>query len=172
MNKGLIQVYTGSGKGKTTAAVGQAIRACGHGLKVMMIQFMKGREYGEVKLAGEIKNFTIEQYGLDTFVEKNNPSEKDRELARRGMERAGQVISSGDYDMVILDEINVAIDHGLVRPDDVYDLLKGKPEEVELILTGRYAPFELIRIADLVSEVKEVKHHYTKGVPARKGIEY
>ena len=172
MKLGLVQVYTGNGKGKTTAAIGQAIRACGHGLKVFMIQFMKGREYGELKLARGMKNFTIEQYGLDTFVEKNNPTEEDLELAQNGLERARQVIMSGNYDIVILDEINVAIDYGLIKLDAVINLIKNKPKGVELILTGRYAPREIIRIADLVSEIKEVKHHYTKGIKARKGIEY
>lgn len=172
MKLGLIQIYTGDGKGKTTAAIGQAIRACGHGLKTIMIQFMKGREYGELKLAKGMKNFTVEQYGRDAFVEKNNPTKKDLELAQNGLDRTREVIISNNYDIVILDEINVAIDYGLIKLDAVVDLIKNKPKGVEIILTGRYAPPEIIRIADLVSEMKEVKHPYTKGVKGRKGIEY
>jgi cob(I)alamin adenosyltransferase len=172
MKIGLVQVYTGNGKGKTTAAIGQAIRACGHGLKVIMIQFMKGREYGELKLAKGMKNFTIEQYGRDAFVKKNNPTKEDLELAQNGLNRAREIIISNNYDIVVLDEINVAIDYGLIKLDAVLELIKNKPKGLELILTGRYAPPEIIQIADLVSEIKEVKHHYAKGVKGRKGIEY
>ncbi|MDI6840979.1 MAG: cob(I)yrinic acid a,c-diamide adenosyltransferase [bacterium] len=173
MRIGTVQVYTGNGKGKTTAAIGQALRAVGHGLKVIMIQFMKGKiNYGELIAAKNLSGFTIEQYGLPTFVDKNKPSQEDKELAKKGFKRAKMVIKSGDYDMVILDEINVAIDYGLVSLSELLELIKTKPKNVELILTGRYAPKEEIEIADLVTDMKEIKHHYQKGIQSREGIEY
>lgn len=170
---GTIQVYTGDGKGKTTAALGQALRASGHGFKVIVIQFMKGKiDYGELRTAKKVPGFTIEQYGLPTFVDKKSPSKNDIELAKKGFERAKEVVMSGKYDMVILDEINVALDYNLVPLFGLLELAKKRPKHVELILTGRYAPQELIEIADLVTEMKEVKHHYQDGVQAREGIEY
>jgi cob(I)alamin adenosyltransferase len=173
LEKGTVQVYTGNGKGKTTAALGQALRACGHGLRVVMIQFMKGsKNYGEVMIASKIPNFEILQFGLPTFVEKGNPSEEDLRLARLGMDFARKAIGQGKYDMVILDEINCAIDYGLVESSEVLELVKGKPEGVEIILTGRYAPQELLDAADLVTEMREVKHHYQAGIGAREGIEF
>ncbi len=173
MKKGLVQLYTGNGKGKTTAALGQGFRAAGHGLRVIVIQFMKGKiNYGELKAARRMKNFVIEQYGLATFVDRDRPSKKDRALADQGLRRAREVIKSRRYDIVILDEINVAVDYGLIRIADVLEMIKKRPRTVELILTGRYAPAELLKIADLVSEIREVKHHFQEGVKARKGIEY
>lgn len=173
MERGLIQVYTGAGKGKTTAAIGQAMRACGHGLKVIMIQFMKGRiNYGELHIAELLPNFTIEQYGLETFVEKGNPTKEDLRLARKGFNRAKKAIQSGEFDLVILDEINVAVDYGLIPLEEVLELMEKKPKTVELILTGRYAHPQIARFADLVTEMVDIKHHYEKGVRARKGIEY
>ncbi|MEW6684600.1 MAG: cob(I)yrinic acid a,c-diamide adenosyltransferase [Candidatus Edwardsbacteria bacterium] len=174
MRFGTVQVYTGDGKGKTTAALGQALRASGHGLKVFVIQFMKGsKNYGELKAVKSFPNFTIEQYGLDTFVKKGAPSEKDLELAQKGFNKAKEIIKSSKYDMVILDEINVAIDYGLLELNEVVQLIKQKPKSVELILTGRYAPLQILALADLVTEMKELKHHYsTKGIQAREGIEY
>jgi cob(I)alamin adenosyltransferase len=173
LSKGTVQVYTGEGKGKTTAALGQALRACGHGLKVLMIQFMKGSEnYGEVMIAGHIPGFTLIQSGLPTFVEKANPSEEDRELALRGMEMAARAVDEASCDILILDEINVAVDYGLVEAGRVLDLIKRRPPDMEVILTGRYAPVEFTEIADLVTEMKEVKHHYLNGCRMREGIEY
>ena len=138
---GTIQIYTGDGKGKTTAALGQALRAAGHNLKVIVIQFMKGKiNYGELEAVKKLPNFTIEQYGLPTFVDKDNPSKEDMELAKKGFKRAKEVIMSGSYDFVILDEINIAVDYGLVPLDKLLELVKSKPANVELILTGRYAP--------------------------------
>ena len=134
---------------------------------------MKGQiKYGELEAVKNIPGFVIEQYGLPTFVDKDNPSKEDMELAKKGFERAKEVILSGEYDMVILDEANVALDYGLIKLDEVIDLIKKKPQNVELILTGRYAPNEILEIADLVTDVREVKHHYQKGVQAREGIEY
>lgn len=173
MQRGTVQIYTGDGKGKTTAALGQALRAKGHGLKIIVIQFMKGKiNYGELKAVKKLSGFTIEQYGLPTFVDKSNPSKKDIELAKKGFLRSKEVVMKGKYDMVILDEINVALDYGLVPLDGVLDLIRKKPKKMELVLTGRYAPKELIEIADLVTETREIKHHYQKGIQARKGIEY
>lgn len=170
---GKIQIYTGDGKGKTTAALGQALRALGHGFKVIIIQFMKGKiNYGELKAAKKLSGFLIEQYGLPTFVDKKNPSKEDIELAQKGFERAKEVILSGKWDIVVLDEINVALDFGLVSLSSLIELLKKRPKHIEVILTGRYAPKELIEIGDLVTEMKEIKHYYQKGVQARKGIEY
>ena len=173
MRIGTVQVYTGDGKGKTTAALGQALRASGHGLRIIVIQFMKGQiKYGELEAVKNIPGFVIEQYGLPTFVDKDNPSKEDIELAKKGFERAKEVILSGEYDMVILDEANVALDYGLLKLDEVIDLIKKKPKNVELILTGRYAPQEILEIADLVTDVREIKHFYQKGIQAREGIEY
>jgi len=170
---GTIQVYTGNGKGKTTAAIGQAIRAIGHGLNVIIIQFMKGEiNYGEVIMAKELRNFTIEQWGRKEFVSKKNPLQIDIQLAQKALKRAKEVIMNKQYDIVVLDEINVAIDYNLIEEEEVITLLKTKPKEVEIILTGRGATPRIIEIADMVSEVKEVKHHYQKGVKAREGIEY
>ena len=171
--KGLVQVYTGNGKGKTTAAFGQALRAIGQGCRVCIIQFMKGRKYGEF-LAGEkyLPSLTLHLAGLDSFVMRENPAPLDIELARQGLALARKAITSGDYDMVILDELNVAADFKLVSLDDVIDLIKCKPAAVDLILTGRYAPPEVIALADTVSEIREVRHHYNAGVKERAGIEY
>ncbi|MFQ5909370.1 MAG: cob(I)yrinic acid a,c-diamide adenosyltransferase [Thermoplasmata archaeon] len=170
---GLIQVYTGTGKGKTTASLGLALRACGHGLKVYMIQFMKGRiDYGELKAVDKIEGLTIEQFGRPEFVDKDNPSEEDVKLAREALQKSREIILSGKYDMVILDEINVAIEWNLIRLEDVIDLLERKPANVEVILTGRYARKEIIDLADLVSEVREVKHPFKRGMHSRVGVDF
>jgi cob(I)alamin adenosyltransferase len=173
LSRGTIQVYTGDGKGKTTAALGLALRACGHGLKVLMIQFMKGsKNYGEVIIADEIPGFTLIQSGLPTFVEKGNPSEEDLKLAKEGMEMARKAVADASCDILILDEVNVAVDYGLVGVKQVLETLKQKPPEMEIVLTGRYAPPEFMEIADLVTEMKEIKHHYMSGLGMREGIEY
>jgi cob(I)alamin adenosyltransferase len=171
--KGLTQVYTGNGKGKTTAAFGQALRAIGQGYRVFIIQFMKGRKYGEC-LAAErhLPNLTIHLSGLDSFVMRENPAPLDRELALRGLSLARETIASGRYDMIILDEINVAADFNLIPLSEVISLIKDKPPTLDLILTGRYAPPEIIELADTVSEVREIRHHYAAGVKERAGIEF
>jgi len=172
-SRGLIMVFTGDGKGKTTAALGQALRALGHGKKVLVIQFMKGRKYGEVICAEQcLPNLTVRLCGLDSFVMRGNPAPVDVELAQQGLDLARNAILSGDYDMVILDEINVAMDFGLVPVDSVVSMLKHKPAAVDVILTGRYAPKAIVDIADTVSEVKEIKHHYSQGIKERAGIEF
>ncbi|MFQ6127424.1 MAG: cob(I)yrinic acid a,c-diamide adenosyltransferase [Thermoplasmata archaeon] len=170
---GLIQVYTGTGKGKTTASLGLAMRACGHGLKVYMIQFMKGKiDYGELRAAEKIEGLTIEQFGRPEFVDKDNPAEEDVKLARKALQKSKEVILSGEYDIVILDEINVAIEWNLVELGDVIDLLNRKPKNVEIILTGRYARKEIIDMADLVSEIREVKHPFKRGMHSRLGVDF
>jgi len=169
----MIQIYTGNGKGKTTAALGLALRAIGHGKNVIMIQFMKGKiNYGELKAAKLLKNITIEQYGRPEFVDYDHPAKIDFELAHKGLKRAKDVIVSRKYCIVILDEINVAVEYGLVSIDEVIKLFKKIPKRIELILTGRYMPEEFVRYADLISEVREVKHYFQKGVKGRRGIEY
>jgi cob(I)alamin adenosyltransferase len=169
----MIQVYTGDGKGKTTAALGQALRAIGHGYKVYMIQFLKGRTYGELITCRDcLPDFTIAMSGRDEFVRKGQPEEVDVRLAREGLDLARKVVAEGRHKMLILDEINVAVDYGLITIGELLDFLDGCPDDMEVVCTGRYAPPELIERADMVSEVKEIKHHYRQGVGMRKGIEY
>lgn len=171
--RGLVFVYTGNGKGKTTAAMGQALRAVGHGLKVLVVQFMKGKKYGEVLAAEKyLPGVDIYQCGLDSFVMRGNPAPIDIELAGKGLSIAREALSSGQYNIVILDEINVALDFKLIPLGDVVELIKQRTPSVDVILTGRYAPAEIIEIADTVSDVREVKHHYATGIKERAGIEY
>ncbi len=172
-SRGLIQVYTGDGKGKTTAALGLAFRASGHGLKTYMIQFMKGEIfYGELGAAKKLSDtITIKQMGRPDFVNKKDPDPIDIKMAEDALELSKNVIASGDYNLVILDEINVALDFGLIKIADVIEIIESKPPELEIILTGRYAPKEIVEIADLVTEMVEIKHPYNAGVEARIGIE-
>lgn len=172
MEKGVVHVYTGSGKGKTTAALGLGLRASGAGLKVHMIQFMKGRRYNEINAIEKLDNFTISQHGRDEFVSKENPEQIDIDLAKKGFSYAKELIKKGKHDMIILDEINVAIDYNLIPVDEVLKIIEEKPKQLELILTGRYAPPEINKIADLVTEMLEIKHPYHHGLAARRGIEY
>ena len=172
-NRGLVIVITGNGKGKTTSAFGQALRAVGQGYKVFIMQFMKGRDYGEFVAAKKyLPRLTVRRSGLDSFVMRDKPAPVDIELARQGFELVKKAIISGKYNMVILDEINVAIDFNLIPLDEMIRLIKNKPPGLDLILTGRYAAKEIIKLADTVSEVKEIKHHYTAGIKDRAGIEY
>ncbi len=171
--KGLIQVLTGDGRGKTTAALGQAMRAAGHGFKVYIVQFMKGWPYyGELKTVGQHPNITIKQFGRPDFVDRDNPDPVDIEMAREALDHSREVVMSGEYDMVILDEVNVALEWKLIQLRDVLSLMEEKPEELELILTGRYAHPQVIARADLVTEMREIKHPYQKGVVGRRGIDY
>ncbi len=171
-HRGLVQVYTGKGKGKTTAALGLGLRAAGHGFEVYMIQFMKGQiNYGELEAVKHIPNFTIRQFGRPDFVDKSNPDPEDIKLAQEALDYARQIILEERVDFLILDEINVAIEFGLITDKDVIALIESRPPQMELILTGRNAPSSIIELADLVSEVKEVKHPYQKGIAARKGCE-
>ncbi|MBE0433373.1 cob(I)yrinic acid a,c-diamide adenosyltransferase [candidate division WOR-3 bacterium] len=169
----MIQIYTGNGKGKTTAALGLALRAAGHGMKVIMIQFMKGKiDYGELTAARHLPNFTIEQYGRPDFVDPASPDEEDIRLARKGFARAKTVVMSREYDIVILDEMNVAVDYGLIKTGDVIALFEEKPKKVALVLTGRYMPEAFVPYADLITECRELKHYFNRGVKAQKGFEY
>jgi cob(I)alamin adenosyltransferase len=169
----LLQVYTGDGKGKTTAAFGLALRACGHDWRVLIIQFMKGDpSYGEIAAASQVKGLTVVQTGLPTFVEKGNPSKEDLAEARRGLDLAREAVGSGRYDMVILDELNVAIDYALVPLEEVLELVDACPPETELVVTGRYAKKALLDKAALVSEVREIKHPYQLGIVSRVGIDH
>lgn len=174
--RGLVLVYTGNGKGKTTAAFGLALRAIGHGGAVYVVQFMKGpeRTYGETEAARRFLGewLTVVQSGRDRFVDRAHPEPEDRELARQGLEQARRAMLSGRYQLVVLDEVNVAVDFGLLSVKDVLDLLDDRPPDVDVVLTGRHAPPEVQARADMVSEVREIKHHYRQGVPGRAGIEF
>ena len=172
MTKGYIHIYTGPGKGKTTAALGLGLRANGAGYKVHVIQFMKGRRYSEINAIEKLDNFTISQHGRDEFVSKENPDKIDIDLAQKGFSYAKDVIKNKKYDMVILDEINVAVDYNLISEIDVIDLIDNKPENIELVLTGRNAHPEFIRIADVVTEMLEIKHPYQHGIKAKEGIDF
>jgi len=170
---GLVQVYTGDGKGKTTAALGLALRAIGHGYKVAIVQFMKGRDYGEkVAIERWLPGISIYQCGRDAFVDKRNPDLLDITLAQEGMGLVKNIVREEKYDMLILDEINVAVDYGLVSESQVIEVIETKPLNLELVLTGRNASPLIIERADLVSEVKEIKHYYRKGIISREGIEW
>ena len=170
---GCIQVYTGNGKGKTTAALGQALRAAGWGLRTYIGQFMKGQKYGELASAAKLEGLiVIEQFGKKSFIHVGeNPSKQDIARARKGLKSCREAMLSGGFRIVVLDEINTAIFFKLLPEADVIELMDSRPAEVELILTGRYAPKSFIRKADLVTEMKEIKHYYAQGVQARKGIE-
>jgi len=170
IEKGYIQVYTGNGKGKTTAALGVTLRCLCAGNRVFFGQFMKGQFYSELRAAEYFPGLTMEQYGNACFVGKD-PAPEDFEGARRGLERVKEALTGGEYDMVVFDEVNTALFFHLLEVEDVLAVLDQKPEKTEVILTGRYAPQEILDRADLVTEMKEIKHYYTKGVEARTGIE-
>ena len=169
--KGYIQIYTGNGKGKTTAAFGLALRAVGAGLKVYIAQFVKGAEYSELESVKRLSDsIMLRQYGLGFFVNRE-PNKKDIRAAREGLKEVREIMCSGGYDLVILDEANVAIYHDLFSVEDLLDFMRAKPEDVELVITGRRADPRIIESADLVTEMKEIKHYYHSGVEARIGIE-
>lgn len=169
---GYIHVYTGNGKGKTTAAFGLALRAAGAGLKVFIGQFIKGKPYSEIAVIDKyLKNITVKQYGLGCFI-VNVPTDDDIKAARRGLDEMHEIIREGKFDVVIMDEIHIALHYKLFEAEELLEIITDKAEHVELILTGRYAPQPIIDRADLVTEMKEVKHYFQKGILARKGIEY
>jgi cob(I)alamin adenosyltransferase len=170
--KGYVQVYTGDGKGKSTAAIGQAIRAAGAGWKIFFAQFVKGQMYSEIKIIREkLPEIEIAQFGRDCFIKKE-PDPEDYERARRGFNTVKEKIASGQYNLIVLDEINIAIYYELIGLNEVLELINNKPEPLELIITGRKAPKEIIEVADLVTEMKEIKHYFTKNIKAREGIEF
>lgn len=169
--KGYIQLYTGHGKGKTTAALGLAIRAIGAGKTVYVGQFVKGMPYSELEALKRFPEITIVQYGLDCFIQ-NEPTENDIQAARDGLRKLTSIIENNQYDIVIMDEVCIALYYRLFEVREVAYLLSKKPEAMEIIMTGRFAPQELLDLADLVTEMKEVKHYYKNGVEARKGIEF
>lgn len=180
---GFVQVYTGNGKGKTTCALGAGLRAAGHDLKVLMICFMKAKvatrsgradiNYGEFKSLEKIPNFSILPAGRETFVDKENPDPIDIGLAQQGLSKAREALKSGHYDVLILDELNVAVEWNLISLEDQLELIDLKPSHVELIMTGRYARTEVLDRADLVTEMKEVRHYFaTDKVLARRGFDF
>jgi cob(I)alamin adenosyltransferase len=169
--QGYVHVYTGDGKGKTTAALGLALRAAGAGLRVFIAQFLKRGDYGEIKALKRFRDLiAVEQYGTGRFI-RGSPGPEDIAAARRGLERVREVIAAGHHAVVILDEANVACACGLFAPADLLDLITARPQGVEVVLTGRNAAPEIIAGADLVTEMKMVKHYYQVGVAARVGIE-
>jgi cob(I)alamin adenosyltransferase len=169
--KGYVQVYTGDGKGKTTAAIGLSVRAAGAGLKVYIAQFIKMGDYSEIRALKKFSgSITVEQFGLGRFI-KGRPSEEDIEAAKAGIKKVKSLMASRDYDIVILEEASVAATCGLISVNDILDLISSKPEKTKLVITGRGAAQEIIEKADLVTEMKEIKHYFKKGVTARTGIE-
>jgi len=173
LRRGLVQIFTGDGKGKTSAAIGAVIRALGHGLKVYVGFFMKGgHPSGERNILPQLPNVTMESFGVGGFVNQANIKPEEKEQAKRGLAAASKAMLSGDYDLVVLDELNLAVAWNLVELDDVLKLIDSKPEGVELILTGRQADSKLVKSADLVTEMLKIKHPYDEGVKAREGIEY
>jgi cob(I)alamin adenosyltransferase len=171
LSKGYVQIYTGDGKGKTTAALGLALRAAGYGMKTYIGQFMKGRHYGELDALRDHPCITIEQFGGTDCIRREEVTAEHAAQARRGLARARDAMLSGNYDIVVLDEINIALRFGLLAAEEVLALLDERPPNVEVVLTGRRAPPELIARADLVTEMREVKHYYQRQVAARRGIE-
>lgn len=173
IGKGYVQVYTGNCKGKTTAALGLAFRAMGRGLKTYVGQFMKGQKYAELKSAEMCQPYiTIEQYGKDTLIHVKNPPEPaDVQMAQAGLAKGKKAMQSGEYDIVVFDEINTAHFFHLITTEEMLEVIKTKPDGVEVVFTGRYAPPEVIEAADLITEMTEIKHYYEQGVPARDGIE-
>ena len=170
---GLVQVFTGNGKGKTTAALGTVLRAAGHGFKIFIVFFLKG-EYtlGEFATLPQLPDVTVASYGLRRLVDRKNVKPEEIEQAKLALEAAREAIQSGNYDLVMMDEVNVAVEYKLIDLDDVINLVKNKPVNVELILTGRYADKKLLEMADLVTEMVNIKHPYEVGIDARKGIEF
>jgi len=170
---GYIQVYTGNGKGKTTAALGLALRAAGHGMKTYFGQFLKGQHYGELTAVERLSPFIrIERFGREGFLHvTEEPDDEDIRRAREGLRKCREAMLSGDFQIIVLDEVNTAVLLKVLTAQDVLDVLAEKPDGVELVLTGRGAPQAIIDRADLVTEMKDVKHYYDRGVKAREGIE-
>ena len=176
MEKGLVIVYTGKGKGKTTSALGIVLRAVGYGKKIAMIQFIKGSwHYGEMdsskRLEPEFEMIAVGK-GFVGILDDKSTKEEHENVANEALKISKEKINSGDYDIIILDEVNYAINLNLVKIEEILSLIKSKPDNIDLILTGNYAKTELIEIADLVTEMKEIKHPFQKGIKAKKGIDF
>ncbi|PWE00809.1 cob(I)yrinic acid a,c-diamide adenosyltransferase [Marinilabilia rubra] len=168
----MIHIYTGNGKGKTTAAIGLAVRAAGSGMNVFFGQFVKGMAYNEVSVFTEqMPLIDHELFGRKCFINRD-PEHEDYEAAKAGLKKANNIIHSGKYSLIVLDELNIALYYKLIALQDVLKLIDELPGHIELVITGRYAPQELIDKADLVTEMKEVKHYYKQDIKARKGIEF
>lgn len=170
MTKGYLHIYTGNGKGKTTAALGLAIRAVCAGKKVFFGQFIKGMKYSEVSCMEFVPNIKFEQFGKDCFI-YDEPNEDDIERAKIGLEKINFILQEGKYDVVVLDELTIALYYKLFSTKDVIEIIQNRAPHIEVIITGRYAPDDLIEIADLVTEMKEIKHYYQTGIVSRQGID-
>jgi cob(I)alamin adenosyltransferase len=170
--QGLIQVYTGNGKGKTTAAFGLAIRALGNGWRVIIVQFLKGDKYGETNSMDTFPNCTVLQFGKDKLVELDSPDTTDINFAQQGLGEVAKIIRENQCDLLILDELNVALALKLVAEDKVLALLSERPKNMEIVITGRYAPQCILDCADLITEMQHVKHPFEAGIDAREGIEF
>ena len=169
--QGKVHVYTGDGKGKTTAAVGLSIRAAGAGLRIFIAQFIKSDEYSEIKALKRFSDLiTVEQFGLGGFI-GGNPSPGDIEVAQKGVDRVKEIVSSGKYDVVVLDEANIAVKYKLISEQDLLDIINARSKHLELVITGRDAASKIIDKADLVTQMKAIKHYFQNGVEARVGIE-
>lgn len=171
MSKGYVHIYTGNGKGKTTAAFGLAVRAACSGKKVYIGQFVKDMKYNETKIEKYLPLITVEQLGRGCFIDKQ-PAHEDKSAAKEALNKCAEILKQGKYQLVILDEINIAIYYGLLDVQSVIEVIQQRDNDVEVVLTGRYAPESLIAIADVVTEMKEIKHYYYQGVLAREGIEH
>lgn len=167
----MIHLYTGNGKGKTTAAIGLALRAAAAGKKVFIAYFVKGKPYSENELLAQIPGIRTQQYGRDCFIYKE-PEQEDIEVAQKGFEEVQRIVSESVVDVLILDEICIALYYNLINLDALIRFLQDIPPHIEVVLTGRYAPRELYEVADLVTEMREIKHYYQKGIEAREGIEF
>lgn len=173
LRRGCVQVFTGNGKGKTTAALGTVVRALGHGLRVCVVVFMKGDyPYGEWDTLAKLSNVTVTTFGSREFTDRANIKPEEIEQAKQALAAAREAMLSGDYDLVVMDEVNVAVAYKLIEVDDVLKLVGDRPSNVELIITGRYADARLIEQADLVTECLKIKHPYDEGITSREGIEY
>ena len=172
MKKGLTHIYTGKGRGKTSAALGLALRALGKAYNVAIIQFMKEKKDNAIKSIEKLENCKTWQYGRKNFVDKEKPDDIDFELAKTALRKTQEIIQKRNYKLVILDEINVALEYGLIKKEEIGKIIDEKPDEIELILTGRYAEKSIIQKADIVTEMKNIKHPNPKKFPAREGFEY
>jgi len=171
--KGLVQIFTGDGKGKTSAAIGAVIRALGHGMKVYIAFFMKGaRPSGEFHILSQLSSVTMASFGSGGFVDPKNIKPEEKGEAERALAAARQAMLSGNYDLVVLDEVNLAVAFNLIELDEVLKFIDDKPKNVELILTGRRADSKLVQAADLVTECLKIKHPYDMGIAARGGVEF